>query len=354
VAAALVRRIARIADAHGPATLMEVCGTHTVALFRSGVRGLLQDKVRLLSGPGCPVCVTPASVIDHAAECAARPEVIVATFGDMIRVPGARSSLEQARIAGGDVRVVYSPSDAVAIARQRPDRLVVFVGVGFETTAPTVAAAVIAARESGLKNFTVLCAHKLIPPALHALAQRPDLAVHGFICPGHVSAIIGADAYRSIADQHRIPCVVTGFEPLDLLQGILMLLEQIRDNTPRVQIQYSRVVRPRGNPRAMEVMLRVFQPAATSWRGLGELAKSGLEFRDEFAAFDAARRLPPPAPPAPENTACRCAEILCGILAPPQCALFGTTCTPDRPVGPCMVSSEGACAAHFKYGDDPA
>mgnify|MGYP000203409611 CR=1 FL=1 len=351
VAAALARRIRRLAERTGPAALMEVCGTHTVALFRSGVRALLGDCVTLLSGPGCPVCVTPADIVDRAAAYAKTPGVTVATYGDMMRVPGSRGSLDQARAAGGQVRVVYSPSDALALAAKNPDMRVVFLGVGFETTAPAAAAAVLHARRDGLDNFMVLNAHKLIPPALHALAAMPGLKLDGLICPGHVSAIIGLGPYREVTGKHNLPCVVTGFEPLDLLQGILMLLEQKARGEAAVENQYARAVRPQGNPRARDILFQVFEPVDAVWRGLGAVPGGGMAFREEFDAFDAAARIPLDIGPAPDPPGCRCAAVLVAAVKPPECPLFANRCAPDHPVGPCMVSSEGACAAHYKYGD---
>ena len=348
----LLGRVSRLMEQTGPVTLMEVCGTHTVALFRSGLRAALPQGLRLLSGPGCPVCVTPASYMDAAMEYAAQEDVIVATFGDMMRVPGSRGSLEQARAQGGDIRVVYSPTDALDTARREPGRFVVFLAVGFETTAPAVAATVAQAAEQDVKNFTVLSAHKLIPPALEALSSAPDLAVHGFICPGHVSTIIGSRPYEQVAEKHHIPCVITGFEPLDLLQGIILLLEQIRHGHAWVDIAYSRAVRLDGNKRARAVMDRVFTVADSHWRGLGELPGSGLVPRADFAACDAQQRRPVNPPPAVEPAGCRCADVLTGRITPDHCGLFGKRCTPRDPVGPCMVSSEGACAAWFKYGGE--
>lgn len=347
----LLKRIEAAVERTGPVTLMEVCGTHTVALFRSGIRARLKGRVRLLSGPGCPVCVTPVGIIDRAIAYSQQENTAVAVFGDMVRVPGSRDSLERARAAGGDVRVVYSPADAIAIARENPGLCVVSVGVGFETTAPAFASTVIHAGELGLENFAVLCAHKLVPPALNVLASLPDLGVQGFICPGHASVIIGAAAYEPVARVYNMPCVVTGFEPTDMLHGILMLLEQIRDGRAEVENQYTRVVRPNGNPRAREAMERVFDIADSEWRGLGTLPQSGLTLKNEFGQFDAAVRRPVETPPPVEPSGCRCADVLTARIAPPECPLFAAACTPESPVGACMVSSEGSCAAHFRYGD---
>lgn len=347
---ALLSEVNTLAEETGPAALMEVCGTHTTALFRGGLRTVLPPNVRLISGPGCPVCVTPAGEIALAAAVARRENVVTATFGDMVRVPGGDDSLEAARADGADVRVVYSPLDALQIARRNPDKLIVFIGVGFETTSPTVAAAILRAADEAIDNFTVLCSHKLIPPALDALCAAPGLKVRGFICPGHVSVIIGLAPYRSIAARFGIPCVVTGFEPVDLLQGILMLLRQIRDGRAAAEIQYSRIVRADGNPKAREMMDRVFTVADAEWRGLGVVPVSGYVIADEFARFDARARLNVESRAVEDPPGCLCGEILTGAAEPSDCPLFGGDCAPDSPVGPCMVSSEGACSAHLKYG----
>jgi hydrogenase expression/formation protein HypD len=339
-----------VAGHHGTLTFMEVCGTHTMAIYQHGIRSLLPDRVRLISGPGCPVCVTPVDYVDHAVALARRPETIIATFGDMVRVPGSSSSLQREQAAGADVRVVYSPLDAVALAQKTPGRQVVFLGVGFETTTPTIAGAVLRAQALGLENFCVLGAHKTIPGPMAILADDPDLQVDGYLCPAHVSAVIGADAYRPLARDHRVPCVVTGFEPLDMLQGILMLARQALGGRAEVEIQYSRIVRPGGNPKAQEILYRVFEPCDARWRGIGPIPDSGLAIREAFAAFDAARRLPVDVEPPHEHAGCRCGEILKGKIGPADCPLFSTACTPEDPVGACMVSSEGTCAAVYKYG----
>jgi len=325
----------------GTMPLMEVCGTHTMAIYQQGLRTLLPPQIRLLSGPGCPVCVTPVDYVDHAVALARRPATIVATFGDMVRVPGSSTSLMREQAAGASVRVVYSPLDGVALARKHPDQAVVFLGVGFETTAPTVAGAVVTARREGLKNFYVLGAHKTIPATMAVLASDPGLQVAGFLCPAHVSAIIGADAYRPLAAEQQLPCVITGFEPLDILQGVLMLARQVVAGEARVETQYRRVVRPEGNRTAQALLAAVFEPCAARWRGLGVIPGSGLQLRPEYAAFDAARQLPVTVEPPCEPAGCRCGEILTGQIHPHQCPLFGSVCTPEAPVGACMVSSEG-------------
>lgn len=331
-------------------TFMEVCGTHTMAIAQNGIRSLLPPQIRLISGPGCPVCVTPVDYVDQAVALARLPETIVATFGDMIRVPGSSSSLQREQAQGAAIRIVYSPLDAVALAEKQREKTVVFLGVGFETTAPTVAGSILQAQRKGLSNYLVLGAHKTIPGPMAALSSDPDLQVDGYLCPAHVSAIIGADAYEPLAREQGVPCVVTGFEPLDVLQGVAMLARQVATGEARVENQYSRIVRPEGNRKAQQILSRVFEPADARWRGLGVLPGSGLRIREEFAAFDAARRLQVAAEEPKEPAGCRCGDILKGKIAPSQCPLFGTACTPESPVGACMVSSEGSCAAAYKYG----
>ena len=335
-----------------PARLMEVCGTHTVSIFRSGIRSVLPGTVTLLSGPGCPVCVTDQRDIDTFIELARIPEVIVTTFGDLMRVPGSRSSLQKERASGRDIRVVYSTFDALEIARKHPDRTVVFLGVGFETTAPTIAAAIVSAARSKTENFAVISAHKRVPPALEALMAAEEVHIDGFILPGHVSVIIGQKAYREFFHRHRIPCVIAGFEPVDILQGILRLVEQIENNRPGLENAYPRAVTFDGNPKAQEILNEVFEPVDATWRGIGEIPCSGLKIRNKYAAHDAAHRfdirLPEPSIPS----GCACGEILLGVKTPPQCALFRSVCTPADPVGPCMVSTEGTCAAYYKYHAD--
>ncbi len=351
VAVRLLERIAKLAaEAPSPMTFMEVCGTHTMAIHQHGIRGLLPEGLRLISGPGCPVCVTPVGYVDHAVALARREDVVIATFGDMVRVPGSSSSLHNEKARGADVRIVYSPLDAVALARKIPEKKVVFLGVGFETTTPTIAGAVLAAQSVGLDNFFILCAHKTIPGPMAVLASDPELQVSGYICPAHVSAIIGPAAYQPLVDELNVPCVITGFEPLDMLQGIEMLAHQVIENRPRVENQYSRIVRAEGNPRARTIMTQVFEPCDTIWRGIGEIPASGLRLRDEFRAFDAARQIAVDIEPPVEHPGCLCGEILKGKTTPRSCPLFGTTCTPEDPVGACMVSSEGICAAEYKYG----
>ena len=333
-----------------PVNFMEICGTHTMSIYQYGIRSLLPDNVRLVSGPGCPVCVTPVGYMDKAVACAADTANIVATFGDMLRVPGSRSSLMEERAKGADVRIVYSPLDAVALAKSNPGRRVIFLGIGFETTAPTIAASIMEAARLGLENYHVLASHKTIPMPMDILSADPDLALSGYLCPAHVSTVIGGNAYRPLAEKHRIPCVVTGFEPADVMQGIEMLLAQILAGESRVEIQYSRAVSWEGNPKARAVMAQVFEPCDAVWRGLGMLPGSGLAIRPEFARFDVEKVLEIEAGEERENPACRCGEVLKGKLSPFDCPLFATACTPESPVGACMVSSEGTCAAAYKYG----
>jgi len=328
-------------------SLMEVCGTHTMAISGFGIRKAVDERLRLLSGPGCPVCVTTQEEIDAALGLAGRPDIVVLTFGDMMRVPGSYGSLEQARARGADVRVVYSCLDGLRLAEAEPGKEFVFLGIGFETTAPTVAAACRTAQESGTANFTVLPMFKLVPPALRYIAGAERVEVDGFILPGHVSTVIGTAPYLFLADEFRMPCCVVGFEAHDIVQGIWMLLEQM-ERGPEVAIQYRRSARPDGNPDALRLMNEVFVPCGASWRGIGRIPGSGLGFREGFRDFDAALRHGVE-PGRAKKTACRCGEVMLGLIAPPDCGLFGRKCTPGNPVGPCMVSSEGACAAYYKY-----
>ncbi|GAM08726.1 hydrogenase isoenzymes formation protein HypD [Geobacter sp. OR-1] len=335
---------------HGTMTFMEVCGTHTMAIYQYGLRGLLPPQVRLISGPGCPVCVTPNSYLDKAIACCRIPGLIVATFGDMLRVPGTTSSLMAERAKGADVRIVYSPLDAVKLAAANPGQKVVFLGVGFETTAPTIAGSILAARQLGLKNFFVLASHKTMPVPMAALASDPELAIDGFICPAHVSTIIGADAYQPLAHDFHRPCVITGFEPADVMQGVAMLAAQVVAAESRVEIQYRRAVKPEGNPRARAILAEVFVPCDAEWRGLGLIPGSGLAIREEFAPFDAERMLALEPENSREPAGCRCGDVLKGKISPFDCPLFASACTPEAPVGACMVSTEGTCAAAYKYG----
>ena len=333
-----------------PARFMELCGTHTMAIARHGLMGMLPPTVEMISGPGCPVCVTSTGEIDQAVELAGREGVTVATFGDLMRVPGSRRSLADQRAAGARVEVVYSPLDAVEMAAKHPDKEVVFLAIGFETTAPTVAAAVLAAHAKGLANFSLLGAHKLLPPALAALLSGPDLGLSGFLCPGHVTTVIGTAAYEQVAAGYHLPCVVSGFEPADILGAILLLVRQVEAGEARVEVPYSRAVSPAGNPQAVALMEKVFQPCDAVWRGLGMIPLSGLKLRAGYAAYDAAARYALSSDPVPDPPGCRCGDVLRGLIRPPECKLFGKACTPTDPVGPCMVSVEGTCAAYYKYG----
>ena len=346
--AANIRRMAEKLKA--PVNFMEVCGTHTMSIYQYGIRSLLPDNVQLVSGPGCPVCVTPVGYLDRAIACTTDPQNIVATFGDMLRVPGSRSSLMEERAKGADIRIVYSPLDAVALARNNPERRVVFLGVGFETTAPTIAASILEAAGQKLTNYCVLASHKTMPVPMEILTADPELNLSGYLCPAHVSTVIGGNAYKPLAEKYQIPCVVTGFEPADVMQGIEMLLTQVLCGESRVEIQYSRAVSWEGNKKAQSILHQLFEPSDAIWRGLGILPGSGLSIRREYSDFDAENILTHNIPESLENPACLCGEILKGKLPPFDCPLFSTVCTPESPVGACMVSSEGTCAAAYKYG----
>ncbi len=334
---------------HHPVRIMEVCGTHTVSIFRNGIRTVLPKNLSLISGPGCPVCVTDQREIDAAIALTEEDDVIVATFGDLLRVPGTVSSLQQQQAQGADIRIVYSTFDALAIARKNPGKKVVFPGIGFETTAPTIAASILAAEKEGLANYFVYSAHKLMPPALEALMADDAGAIDGFMLPGHVSVIIGVDAYAEFFEKYRVPCVVAGFEPVDILRAVFMLAEMVHSGSPGLENAYPRAVTAEGNREAEAIMYRVFEPCDTSWRGLGEIAASGLRIREDFAAYDAARNFAIKVPEARTPKGCACGEILKGRKTPLDCPLYKTQCTPAHPVGPCMVSSEGTCAAYYKY-----
>ncbi len=331
-------------------SLMEVCGTHTMAIGKHGLRSMVPPGLRLLSGPGCPVCVTDQEDIDRAVAIALEHPVTVATFGDMFRVPGSRMSLEKARSEGAEVKMVYSPANALESALRDPSREVLFLGVGFETTTPTVAATLERARKAGVENFSILSLGKTVPPALDAILSGGGAEIDGFLLPGHVCAVTGTAPFRFLAEKYGKPGVVTGFEPLDILQGIVMLLEMIRRGRPAVEIQYTRVVRPEGNPRARAVVEEVFRPRDVKWRSIGVIPLSGLAPAEGWEEFDGAARFPVEVPPPRENPACLCGKVLMGAALPGDCPLFGKTCLPESPVGPCMVSSEGTCAAHYKYG----
>lgn len=331
--------------------LMEVCGTHTMAIARFGLKKLLPASVKLISGPGCPVCVTFQSDIDRAIEVARIKDVVMTTFGDMLRVPGSKGSLEDVKRQGADVRVVYSCLDALNIARENPDKKIVFMGIGFETTSPTVAATIQQAKRENIGNFFVLSSFKLIFPAMAALSQSEKVQIGGFICPGHVSVITGSGPYERIAKQYKKPCVITGFDELDIIQGLKCLIEQIKKHTYKVEIAYKRAVKEEGNIKARQMLNSVFAICDSRWRGLGMIKRSGLKLRKEFARFSAEREFKVKLPQAKEPKGCLCGEVLQGIKFPQDCRLFRKVCTPQNPVGPCMVSSEGTCAAFYKYGD---
>lgn len=333
----------------GGATLMEVCGTHTVAIARNGIRTLMPEGVRLASGPGCPVCVTSNHDIDKIIALARVEGVTIATFGDMTRVPGSTSSLLAEQAAGRSVEIVYSPLDALKLAQENPDRQIVFVGVGFETTTPLVAMAVKRAKAAGLENFSVYGAHKNMPGALEVIINDPELKVDALILPGHVSTIIGVEPYRFLAEKYGVPGVITGFEPVDVLQGIAMIMRQLHEGRADIEIAYSRGVMAEGNPVALAAIDEVFETCSSTWRGLGEIPGSGYRIREEYAEFDAMRRFAPEVEPTVEHKGCRCGDVLRGVMPPNECPLFRTVCSPENPVGPCMVSSEGSCAAYYRY-----
>ena len=346
------RLVARIRQrSTRPARLMEFCGGHTVSIAKHGIRQLLPSTIEMLSGPGCPVCVTANADLDKAIALTWLPDVIVATFGDMIKVPASRSSLQQAKAEGGDVRIVYSTQDALEIAQHNPSKSVVFIGIGFETTAPTVAASVLQAEQQGIDNYYVLSQHKLCPPVIKALLDSGEVKLDGIVCPGHVSAVIGSYPYEFIPRGYGIACVVSGFEPLDILLCVDMLVAQIESGEPRVEIAYRRGVKPEGNKVALELMYKVFEVCDGNWRGIGVVPESGLRLREEYRHYDAehAFQIAPGEPVEPKG--CICGDILRGVKTPLDCKLFRAVCNPEHPVGPCMVSSEGSCAAYYQYGE---
>ena len=344
----LATELNRIVDR--PIRFMEVCGTHTMAIFRHGLRSMLPEDLHLISGPGCPVCVTPTGHIDAFIRIACMPGVIVATFGDLVRVPGTNDSLARARSQGARIEVVYSPIDAMNLAEQRPKDLVVFPAIGFEATIPGVAATILEARRRKIQNLAVFSAHKLMPPALEALMSQSGLEIQGLLCPGHVSTIIGANAYKSLAMRYHLPCVIAGFEPADIIQALILLTRQVRHGRAEVENAYPRAVRWEGNARAQGLMQEVFEPVDTEWRGMGIIPGSGLAIRPEFSAFDITKRLDIEIPQVQCPKGCLCGEILIGQCVPGDCPLFATVCTPLDPIGPCMVSAEGTCAAYYRYG----
>jgi hydrogenase expression/formation protein HypD len=334
-----------------PIRLMEFCGGHTVTIFKHGIRQLLPSTIEMLSGPGCPVCVTANADLDKAIALAQLPDVIVATFGDMLKVPGSYSSLQEVRAEGGDVRIVYSALDALSVAQRNPDKSVVMLGIGFETTAPTIAASVLEASKEGVDNYYILSMHKLCPPVIKALLDSGEVRLDGLVCPGHVSAVIGSRPYDFMARDYGIACVVSGFEPLDVLQCVDMLVVQIEAGKPSVEIAYRRGVRPEGNERALETMNMVFETCGANWRGIGVVPESGMRLREEYRHFDAENAFEIEVPPPREPVGCICGDILRGVKTPLDCRLFRRVCNPENPVGPCMVSSEGSCSAYYLYGE---
>lgn len=331
-----------------PLRFMEVCGGHTMAIQKSGVPSLLPESIQLLSGPGCPVCVTDRRYLDTAIAFARLDDVIITTYGDLIRVPGSSSSLDAERGKGHDIRIVYSILDAIQLARENPEKKVIFLGVGFETTTPSSAAGILNAAEEGMKNFYLHSSHKVMPPAMGALIDE-GVMIDGYIAPGHVSAITGTSIYNEIPKKYGLGCVISGFEPVDLMQTILMLVKQAESGKPSVEIQYKRAVVPEGNVKAQKLVASIFEPADDWWRGLGVLKDSGLRLRPKYEYMDAARAIPVEVEPTREDKGCICGEILKGLKSPADCKLFGKACTPNDPVGACMVSNEGACHAWFRY-----
>ncbi len=347
--AGLIRNInKKTAALDRPVTIMEVCGSHTTAISRFGLRNLLPKAINLVSGPGCPVCVTSIADIDSALWLAAQTDHIFTSYGDLLRVPGSHlNSLEKIRAGGATVKTVHSALEAVTLAEKNPDKKVIFMGIGFETTTPTVAAAILQAERLKIKNFFLFSCHKLMPPVMHALLDEKELNLDAFICPGHVSTIIGADAYDFLIEK-GLAAVITGFEPVDILSGISMILNQLNNGVGEVKIQYKRAVKREGNRKARAIMAEVFEPASVTWRGLGEIAASGLVLREKFSAFAARRHFSIPKIESQTDFACRCGEVLRGIIKPCDCKLFASKCTPARPFGPCMVANEGSCAAYYK------
>ena len=347
----LLEKIAGYSQKTGPIRLMEVCGTHTMSIARSGIKSILPENVQLLSGPGCPVCVPPANIIDMILSLSKRKEILIASYGDLLRVPGSiqGESLLKRRAGGANVESVYSPMDALQLAEDHPEKEVVFLGVGFETTAPGTAACILEAAARHLTNFSVLCLLKQTEPALRSLIEAPDFAVDGFLCPGHVAAIIGADRFSFLPDDYRLPGVVAGFEAADLLYSILELTRMLAENHPALKNEYTRLVRPEGNPAALALMDKVLCPAPSDWRGLGHIEDSGYAIREEYAPWDAMKKFSLDPPEATRIPGCQCAQVIRGVIRPADCPLFRNVCSPSNPVGPCMVSGEGACAAAYQY-----
>lgn len=330
--------------------LMEVCGGHTYAIKRYGINNLLPENIKLVSGPGCPVCVTGISYIDNAVKLAEKRNVIIATYGDLVRVPGTKKSLANARAEGANIKVVYSTLEALELADKYPDKEIVFLGIGFETTTPSSAVAILKAKEKGLRNFSIYSAHKIMPPAMIALIDE-GIAIDGYIGPGHVSTVGGAKMYDPVIKKCKVPIVISGFEPIDILQAIYMLIKQIEENDFKLEIQYKRAVTYEGNIKAQEYIRKVFVESNDYWRGLGLIDKSGLKIKENYSEFDAVIKFNLKDEIISEKTACKCGEVLKGLIYPFQCPLFGKVCTPENPIGACMVSSEGACQAYYLYGN---
>ena len=333
------------------ARFMEFCGGHTVTIFRYGIRQVLPKTLEMLSGPGCPVCVTANADLDKAIALAQIPDVIITTFGDMLKVPGSHSSLQEVNAGGADIRMVYSTMDALNLAKENPTKSVVFLGIGFETTAPIIAASILQAEERRIRNYYILSMHKLCPPVIRAILESGEVKLHGLICPGHVSAIIGSHPWEFIARDYGISCVISGFEPIDVLQCVDMLVAQIESGQSKVEIAYRRGVHPEGNQQALKLMKQVFEPCPAQWRGIGEVPDSGLKLRKEYQHFDAELAFDIDPGPTYEPVGCICGDILRGVKTPLDCSLFGKDCTPQYPIGPCMVSSEGSCSAYYLYGE---
>lgn len=331
-------------------TLMEFCGTHTHSIFRFGIRDVLPENIAMLSGPGCPVCVTDNRDIDYCILLSNIPNTIITTFGDMIRVPGSLKSLQDAKAEGKDIRVVYSSMSALEIAENNRNKNVIFLGVGFETTAPTVAGAIIEAKKRGLNNFFVYSMHKLTPPAMKAILELGEIKLDGILGPGHVSTVIGSEAWEFLVRDYKVPIAISGFDIIDILLGIKMLVEMIEEGEPRVMNTYLRAVKPSGNQHALDIMYEVFEVTDSYWRGLGRLRNSGLKIREKYKEFDASVQFPVEVREIIEHKGCRCGEVIRGVVTPVECPLFGKVCNPNSPVGPCMVSSEGTCSAYYLYG----
>jgi len=330
-------------------SIMEVCGTHTMVISRYGLRQIIPETINLISGPGCPVCVTPASDIDTILEITENYDISLFTFGDMLHVPGSKSSLYDKKSEGKDIKICYSPSDALNFAKKNPSRKVILLAIGFETTIPLTSVIIKRAYTEKINNFFIYNVHKLIPEALETLLKDEHVKIDAFLCPGHVSAIIGSIPYKSIAEKYRVPCVISGFEPFDILESIDMIIKQIKDDRYDVQIQYNRVVREEGNPAAIKLIYEVFDKTDSVWRGLGNIPDSGLKLKEDFLRFDAKIHFPVKKIKSKEPPGCRCGDVLKGIKKPFECKLFSKVCRPDNPVGPCMVSSEGSCAAYYRY-----